>query len=56
MVALIVILSQSPSLFAQDEVGPQAPGLQITIAAFSFILIMLILCMPSRKRQGEKKT
>jgi hypothetical protein len=56
--ALAVFLWQGTSLFAQDEggEGPQAPALQFVVAAVSLVLVMLILCMPSRKRQGEKKT
>ncbi len=58
LVALIVFLSQARCLFAQEEITQQsqAPAIQFVIATFSLIVIMVILCMPSRKRQNEKKT
>jgi hypothetical protein len=58
LAVLVVLLSQATCLFAQEEVTSQsqAPAVQLTITAFSLMLIMLILCMPSRKRQSEKKT
>ena len=59
LAASIALLWQGGLLFAQDSDGlaeTQAPALQFTMAAVSFLLIMLILCMPSRKRQAEKKT
>jgi hypothetical protein len=56
LVALVVLLWQGTFLWAQDE-GPQfqGPAFQFVLAAFSLIIIMVILCMPSRKRQNEKK-
>jgi len=58
IVALMALLWQGPNLYAQEDgvAQSQAPALQFVVALFSLILIMLILCMPSRKRQGEKKT
>jgi hypothetical protein len=57
LVALTVLFLQGTPLFAQEEITSQsqAPALQFIISALSLVLIMVILCMPSRKRQADKK-
>ena len=57
LVAFVVFLWPGTCLFAQEEITSQsqAPAFQFVISAFSLIAIMVILCMPSRKRQSEKK-
>jgi hypothetical protein len=57
LIALVVFIWQSTCLFAQDAGGTesQAPAIQFVITAISLMVIMVILCMPSRKRQADKK-
>jgi hypothetical protein len=58
MVAMAVLLWRGPYLFAEEDAlgQTQTPALQFVLSACSLIVIMVILCMPSRKRQNERKT